>query len=33
MAGKKKLGKGLETIFGENFDSFLDDIEKGAAQA
>ena len=30
MAGKKKLGKGLDQIFGENIDSFLDDIEKNA---
>ena len=33
MAAKKKLGKGLDAIFGENIDSFLDDIEKGAAEA
>ncbi|MBQ1691261.1 MAG: ParB/RepB/Spo0J family partition protein [Erysipelotrichaceae bacterium] len=30
MAGKKKLGKGLDQIFCENIDSFLDDIEKNA---
>ena len=30
MAGKKKLCKGLDQIFGENIDSFLDDIEKNA---
>ena len=30
MAGKKKLGKDLDQIFGENIDSFLDDIEKNA---
>ena len=33
MAAKKKLGKGLDAIFGENIDSFLDDIEKGAAES
>ena len=33
MAAKRKLGKGLDAIFGENIDSFLDDIEKGAAEA
>ncbi|MBQ6335332.1 MAG: ParB/RepB/Spo0J family partition protein [Erysipelotrichaceae bacterium] len=30
MATKKKLGKGLDAIFGEDIDSFLDDIEKSA---
>ena len=29
MAGKKKLGKGLSEIFGDDIDSFLDDISKG----
>ena len=31
MASKKKLGKGLSEIFGDNFDSFLDDISNGAS--
>ena len=31
MATKKKLGKGLDAIFGDNIDSFLEDIEKSAA--
>ena len=31
MASKKKLGKGLSEIFGDNFDSFLDDISNGTA--
>ncbi len=31
MANKKKLGKGLSEIFGDNFDSFLDDISNGTA--
>ena len=30
MATRKKLGKGLDAIFGEDIDSFLDDIEKSA---
>ena len=30
MASKKKLGKGLSEIFGDNFDSFLDDISNGS---
>lgn len=29
MAEKKKLGKGLSSIFGEDVDSFLDEINKG----
>lgn len=29
MATKKKLGKGLSEIFGDDIDSFLDDISKG----
>lgn len=29
MANKKKLGKGLNEIFGEDIDSFLDDIVSG----
>ena len=33
MAGKRKLGKGLDAIFGENIDSFLEDIERGAAES
>ena len=32
MAGKKKLGKGLDAIFGEDIDSFLNDIEKNAQE-
>ena len=31
MANKKKLGKGLSEIFGDNFDSFLDDISNGTS--
>lgn len=31
MASKKKLGKGLSEIFGDNFDSFLDDISNGTS--
>ena len=31
MASKKKLGKGLSEIFGDNFDSFLDDISNGVS--
>ncbi len=33
MAAKKKLGKGLDQIFGENIDTFLDDIEKNAQRS
>jgi len=32
MAGNKKLGKGLNAIFGNDIDSFLEDIEKGNSQ-
>ena len=32
MASKKKLGKGLSEIFGENIDSFLDDISNGSSE-
>lgn len=32
MAGNKKLGKGLNAIFGDDIDSFLEDIEKGNSQ-
>ena len=32
MASKKKLGKGLSEIFGDNFDSFLDDISNGTSE-
>lgn len=32
MAGNKKLGKGLSAIFGDDIDSFLEDIEKGNSQ-
>ena len=32
MAAKKKLGKGLDQIFGENIDVFLDDIERSARE-
>ncbi|MBO7697623.1 MAG: ParB/RepB/Spo0J family partition protein [Erysipelotrichaceae bacterium] len=31
MANKKKLGKGLSEIFGDNFDSFLDEISNGTS--
>ncbi len=30
MATKRKLGKGLDQIFGENIDSVLDDIQRNA---
>ena len=32
MASKKRLGKGLDAIFGEDIDSFLDDIANGSSQ-
>ncbi len=32
MAGNRKLGKGLNAIFGDDIDSFLEDIEKGNSQ-
>ena len=31
MASKKKLGKGLSAIFGEDIDTFLDDISNGSS--
>lgn len=31
MATKKKLGKGLDEIFGSDIESFLDDIQKGSS--
>ena len=33
MPAKRKLGKGLDQIFGDNIDSVLDDIESNARKS